>query len=422
MPIVRNTHLCALHILGLLWLTLIPLSVSAQKERYPFVDYAANRMHGDSNSKSFAHFAKRWSQLQAGKHVQLNIVHIGSSHVQAGTLPHSIRMNLLRQPQIKTGRRGMIFPYSAAARCNNPADYRVHCVEQVDLCRNVYEAPQAVLGLCGIAVTAHDSLTTIWMVRNEYETDFPLDHIVLLGYSPDGVTPWLQLPDGSQIACQRYDTPTRRYHYRLPQAADSLAIVIPCDSAQQFTLTGVLLDSDRSGLSYHAIGVNGAALKDYLKCPFFTRDLALLQPDMVIFGIGINDAAAPDFDSAVFHQQYRQLVDSVRSVNPNCALIFITNNDSYKRVKKRRSVQYRVNENALAVREVFFRLAAECDGVVWDQLEVMGGLRSMKQWIAARLAQRDHVHFTVAGYRLIGDLFSQALTDALKEQMSDIKK
>ena len=60
-------------------------------------------------------------------------------------------------------------------------------------------------------------------------------------------------------------------------------------------------------------------------------------------------------------------------------------------------------------------MAREVGGVVWDQFQLMGGLRSMEQWQRAKLAQSDRVHFTRAGYQLLGDLFYDALLDAYRK-------
>ena len=398
-----------------LLLSLLFAAAMAQAQDYPFVNREANRMHGDSCSATFAHFARKWQQLTRKHQGNINIVHIGSSHVQAGTLPHRIRMNMLEKSGTAPGPRGLIFPYSAAAKCNNPADYRVHCVEKVDLCRNVYKQPVAQLGLCGIAVTAHDTLTTIQIVRNEYQADFQVDNVTVMGYSPSGVVPELDI-DGRLTHPAIIDTISRRYHFPLAHSVDSFSIILPCDTLQTFTLTGIYLGNLRPGLSYHSIGVNGAALDDYLRCPYLTRDLRMLKPDMVIFGIGINDAAAPDFDTVVFYNRYRALVDSVRSVNPQCAIVFFTNNDSFKREGRGRKRHYVVNRNGLLARNVFYRLARDTDGMVWDQFEVMGGLSSMKTWKEAKLAQNDRVHFTRAGYKLLADLFTDALTRALDKR------
>jgi lysophospholipase L1-like esterase len=140
----------------------------------------------------------------------------------------------------------------------------------------------------------------------------------------------------------------------------------------------------------------------------------MLHPDMVIFGIGINDAAAPDFDTVAFRANYLSLIDSIRSVNPDCAFVFLTNNDSFRAVRRKRRTHYEVNRNGLLAREVFYRLADDCSGAVWDQFEIMGGLKSMDAWYKEKLAQKDRIHFTIAGYQLIGNLFSNALFDAYK--------
>jgi hypothetical protein len=46
----------------------------------------------------------------------------------------------------------------------------------------------------------------------------------------------------------------------------------------------------------------------------------------------------------------------------------------------------------------------------------MGGLKSMDTWYKEKLAQKDRIHFTVAGYQLLGNLFSNALFDAYKAE------
>ena len=65
------------------------------------------------------------------------------------------------------------------------------------------------------------------------------------------------------------------------------------------------------------------------------------------------------------------------------------------------------------MREVFYRLAEETGGAVWDQFEIMGGLQSMDLWRKAKLGQSDRVHFTNAGYSLLGNLLADALLQAL---------
>ena len=387
--------------------------VLAQREpvelpQYSFVKYKENKLHFDTSSSSMNVFFQKWQRMIDTRQGNINIVHIGGSHVQAGTMSNTIRTNLMHTfPSFVAG-RGMIFPYSAAARCNNPRDYIVHCPQKVTLTRNIYKEHTYPLGLCGIAITAADSLTEVQIVMNESTVDYATNRVVILGHSDEQVVPLLSF-DNRQVYPSYVDRNTDRYVFNISTIVDSFAIIIPCNEGEKFTLTGIYLGNRRPGISFHSIGVNGAAVPDYLRCQNFIRDLRMLHPDMVIFGIGINDASCSDFDTAVFRANYLTLADSIRTINPDCAFVFITNNDSYHKKSRRR---YEVNRNGLLAREVFYRLADDTDGAVWDQFEVMGGLKSMEKWFKNKLAQKDRVHFTTEGYQLVGNLFTNALFDA----------
>lgn len=382
--------------------------------KYDFIRYDSNILRFDTNSAQMKRFFKKFQHVVNEKQGNINIVHIGGSHVQAGTLTNRIRTNILTAYPQKVGDRGLLFPYSAAAKCNNPADYKVHCFEKVELTRCVYKEPQHNMGLCGIAITAKDTTTTLQVLLNEPRFDYHTSQVILFGESPESVIPRFNI-QGREVYPSYIDPLTHRYVFNLSSTTDSIDIVLPCQKNQSFTLTGIFMGNKNNGITYHSIGVNGASVPDYLKCSYLTNDIKLLKPDLVVFGIGINDAAGPNFDSAQFRQNYLQLIDSITSVAPNCAFVFITNNDSYKRVKKH---TYAVNQNGPKARDVFYRLAEDTHGAVWDQFEIMGGLKSMEKWRINKLAQADKVHFTRAGYELVGDLFTNALFQALDNYMA----
>lgn len=375
---------------------------------YKFINYKANTLHYDAGSPAMTRFFNKWQRMVESGQGNISIVHIGGSHVQAGSLTNTVRCNILTAYPDLVGPRGMLFPYSAAARCNNPPDYRVRCPQKMILTRNVHKEHTYPLGVCGIAVTASDTHSEILIQMNEPRVNYSSSRIILLGHTEQGVVPRLRV-DGREYYPSYIDNRTDRYLFNLKTTVDSFTVVLPCREGQQFTVSGVYLDNNRPGFIYNSIGVNGASVPDYLRCQNLVRDLRLMHPDVVVFGIGINDAVPANFDTAAFRQNYLQLVDSVRAVNPDCAFIFITNNDSFRKEGRRR---YSVNPNGKLAREVFYRLAKDVDGAVWDQFEVMGGLRSMDLWRQAGLAQTDRVHFTTAGYQLVGDLFSNALFEA----------
>ena len=155
-------------------------------------------------------------------------------------------------------------------------------------------------------------------------------------------------------------------------------------------------------------------MESYLNCLDLERDLRLVKPDLVIFGIGINDAAADTFTQEKFIRDYDALIEVIHRISPDCALLFVTNNDSYKKVSRKK---YEVNPNGLLAEEAFIELGRKHNGAVWDFFDIMGGLKSMQKWQDEGIAQKDKVHFTSSGYMLIGDLLFNALMDRYMEHL-----
>ena len=122
---------------------------------------------------------------------------------------------------------------------------------------------------------------------------------------------------------------------------------------------------------------------------------------MVIFSIGINDAYEEDFSKESFYNNYDTLIQKIKSINPNTAILLTTNNDSYYMRKY-------PNKRALEVREKMLQLAQNKDLALWDMFQVMGGLNSIKDWQKNKLAKNDLIHLSYDGYNLIGDLLFEA--------------
>lgn len=186
----------------------------------------------------------------------------------------------------------------------------------------------------------------------------------------------------------------------------------------RFTVTALLTETDAPGISYTNIGINGARVPSYFEqiCPNLENELKFFNPDLVIFAIGINDANTDNFDGKVFEKNYDVLISRIKKVNPNIAIIFETNNDMYRKVKKR-YVQHPPGEVA---RQAFYRLAEKHKAGVWDKFYIMGGLGSMSAWEKADLAKKDKVHFNLAGYNMLGDMFFKAFLGAYQMHIAKL--
>ena len=186
-----------------------------------------------------------------------------------------------------------------------------------------------------------------------------------------------------------------------------------------FTLTGILAENNAPGITYTNVGINGAKVANYFEeiCPLFEKEMSYYKPDLVIFAIGINDANVEIFNDKQFREEYDMLIKRIRKVSPMTAFIFETNNDSYRKIRKKKYVQH---PNGEIARKAFFMLADKHKAGVWDKFSIMGGLGSMAKWEKADLAKKDKVHFKTAGYQLLGDMFYKALMQAYFEHIANL--
>lgn len=201
--------------------------------------------------------------------------------------------------------------------------------------------------------------------------------------------------------------------------ADSLLDTIPRPARPRFTLSGVLLENSSAGISYTSVGINGARVPHYFEepCPNLERDLAFYKPDLVILSIGINDANVENFDEKRFRANYDTLITRLYRVAPNVPIIFTSNNDSYKKIRRRR---YAKHPNGAIARDAFKKLAEDYKAGFWDLFTLMGGLGSMSDWEKAGLAKKDKVHFTHDGYVFLGDMLYAAFLKAYDNHLTTL--
>lgn len=380
---------------------------------YSFLDSSANKIVGEGRN-----YEKVWAKLDSllllGEG-NLRIMHIGGSHVQGGALTHELRRDFLTLCQGKAGDVGMAFPYTAA-KTNTPLGYRTHYTGKWTSSKCLKSQPEFKLGLMGMAVAPEDTGATVSLVtRPRYplpgEEPIPFDVVKVLGYTEGDTRPVvLHASDTLEGIREEF------YHrFNLPCRTDSVNIGFRGDSGR-FVITGLRLENGNPGVSVSGVGVNGASLVSYQRCENLRRDLELVRPDLVIFAIGINDAVSVDFNTELFKMRYESMISKVLEVNPDCAILFVSNNDSCRRVRRK---GYVTNQNGPLASEAFADLAKMYHACHWDLFNIMGGLGSMRRWEAEKLARRDKVHFTESGYELIADMLFNALMRRYEEYISE---
>ncbi len=407
------------------------------------IDTSKNHIEFPAGNAAFAPFLHKLDSLVYTGKGNVNILHLGGSHIQADVISNRVRTHLVQDLKLPAAGRGFVFPYTAA-RTNTPISYASRRKGHFKWLRSVRKDRKYNLGLMGFEVTTIDPFAEVRIILDSRIPNEKFWHFTqarVFGYSPNFIEPVLQLDSNGAHYFGKYDSLSNSFEFALPRRADSLIITFPwkdslaqkllldtlgkLDSLGQdslfadtnffysqpsFTLTGILLTDTVPGITYNSIGVNGADLEAYLSLENMESDLSFSPPDLVILAIGVNDANVDIFDPELFKARYDTLITRIRSIAPKAAFIFMSNNDNYY------TKTNTPNLNGILVVQACKELAQKYKGGFWDMYSVMGGFKSVETWELVDYAKKDHVHFTNAGYELLGDLFYDALQEVLRPE------
>ena len=360
-------------------------------------------------------------KMIAKKDRKLNFYHIGGSHIQADIYTHDFRTFLQSNWPGLDGERGLVFPFGLAST-NNPSNYNFSSPNNWTGFRSVSARPEDLqYGLTGAAIKCADSLIVVNFKHMRSLVKPPFNRLRI--YHNTGEF-FYDMNFGSQ---ELFVTDT--YHHadlgyseiRFSDKMDSLDIqfIRTCNIDTSLEIYGFEFLNDLPGITYNAIGINGAGLYTYLGNEHFLRDLKIHPPDFFAFSLGTNDAytSYENFNPLKYKENLEEMIKLVLTVNPKCAILLTVPNDCLFNKKH-------VNKNTERQREVIYQLAAKYEQAVWDFYGIMGELGSSKSWKENGLMQADYVHFTAGGYHIKGSLLIDAFLKYLLQfdKLSEIKK
>lgn len=348
-----------------------------------------NQIQFDHN---LSNFKQAIENLESGSQTEVNIVHIGDSHIQADFLTKETRK--MFQAQYGNAGRGFVFPYRFA-KSWGPLDVKFRTSSLWTHCDVLHPKASCTIGTCGFSIQAQSNATFSISTR-KMEVEPAFSKIELWASSAI-------LPSAAAETYSHSQEDKRQFIY-LNQASDSIALI----ASKETTLHGIVLKNERPGVLYHAIGVNGVATNQYQKSQI-EEDLPNLNPDLVILSFGTNDSylSASRFCSNCIVERYKSLINRVKNTTPT-ANILITAPPSHFRNKQ-------PNNNLLSLNQGLKEMC-ETEGVAyWDLLTLMGGPEAMREWVKESLARRDYIHFTQKGYALQGQLLFEAIHKTLEK-------
>lgn len=377
-----------------------------RQTQYSFIDKKASRLEIPGDTSRLKRAKEKMEKVLLFGKGRFNIVHIGGSHVQADAFSNRVRMRFAEMQPMAGAERGAIFPWSAA-KTNGPQNMQTYYTGTWKKTQNSLGAADKAMGIMGYTITTTDTGASIGFELNAWDTRWTYNRLRVFAEIEDSITTMLLVVNGDTLESK---TKGGCYEFETVQYETGGKLIFRnSDNCQaEVSILGLIPENDRNGITYHSLGVNGASLASWLKCTEFDNEIKYLKPDLVIFGVGINDANVPynSFSEEVYKERYRQLIEKIRKVNPQCVFVFITNNDCVLRLKRKNRG---VNRNTPRVEQAMRELAKEYNGAVWNQFRVMGGLGSADNWVKAGLMNNDKIHFTYEGYCLLGDMMYEAL-------------
>jgi lysophospholipase L1-like esterase len=367
-------------------------------------NFVRNEQNIIQNSEVLTPFFKKMLEQRLRGGQKISIVHIGDSHVLGDFLTQLVRNRL--QDEFGNAGRGLIFPYRAAGS-NGPRDFGFESRggwSGDDLNTVKENVPIGVAGFSLSTANLSASLTLrlktdtsdlgrlskITIFHPNTPTAFDFEISDLENPKAENAMPVI---DGQFMTSFYFDKPTNEVTIR-PRKGDL--------SQKNVRIDGISIENELSGVLYHAIGVNGARFWNYANARDFAREIADLNPDLIIFSLGTNEAQSPDISPNSMKKQITTAVDAIRETCGNPPILLTTPADSYLRGQG-------FNPYMPRVRNGIIDFANEKHAAYWDLFDITGGENSAQNWRSAGLFSRDSVHYSGDGYRVQGKLLFSAM-------------
>ncbi|MDG1903694.1 MAG: hypothetical protein P8I37_04955 [Schleiferiaceae bacterium] len=243
-------------------------SLGALSLKYPFLDTTKQSLQYFGSEDALESFFEKLDRTIFEGEGKVNIVHMGGSHVQGGTLSHTMRMNLAQLAPELNVERGFFFPHRLA-NTNMPGNIYVKKIGTWEGCRNSIPRNNCPWGFSGIdAITRDkDAGFAVQSFSGPGEAYAFKELRVFEHYQSNTMVPiCTPTPDSTYV-----DTAAGVRCWYFNTLIDSVAVSFDAtqEGESQYTLQGLQMVRDEPGLIYHALGVNGAATKSFLRSENF---------------------------------------------------------------------------------------------------------------------------------------------------------
>jgi lysophospholipase L1-like esterase len=372
----------------------VPVSAKTRAEAHEFV-YQTVADSSDTPVENAAALVPFFEQLYRHQRGEmpgpLHILHYGDSHTAADEWTGDLRSRF----QEKFGDGGSGF--SLAGRPWNSyrrMDVRSGSTRGWHSDGLVGRAGDGVYGLGGVSMSTARAHEAVYLDANAAEFE------LFYYQQPGGGT--VQLYDNGEPSEQlSTDGEPGPAYYRLETTPGMHRVEAETLDRGPVRLFGWVAENT-TGITYEELGINGAEASIVLGWNEETlrSNIEHRNPALIVLAYGTNEAGRKDWTLESYREMYSQLISRLRADAPTATILVIGPPD---RSQKIRRVGWQTMEKVDVIAEAQREAALANGCAFWDLRSKMGGKGSMLKWVAAGMAQSDHVHFTGPGYRMLGD-------------------
>jgi lysophospholipase L1-like esterase len=356
------------------------------------------------------------------------VVHIGDSHVQMGYMDETIRTYL--QDAFGNAGNGFVFPYSLAKSFgprgllsqstglwqhgtwlkNNDAHglaltgYSLKLLQPKGALLFTFEENNAVNKY---------NLLRVWHCLPQGSQNITAR--IIVDSQNININKSLNLQNREEILKQNSGSIFQSdFDLKSDAIVKNLELEFTCDStsAVKPEFLGFQWQNNRQqGIEYHSYGVVGAQFNHFLaQQELCIAQLKSIQPNIVIFSFGSNEAYNSGWDSANSKKKLQSFFTTLRSQLPGTAIL-VTSCPDTRSAGTIPPMQKSVNT-------VLKTVSMKNNLSFFDLNLAMGGWGAVYKWNQAGLVMKDMLHFNANGYRLQGKMLVSALFETYNKRAS----
>jgi lysophospholipase L1-like esterase len=232
---------------------------------------------------------------------------------------------------------------------------------------------------------------------------------------------YLEQPWGGDVHVIVPGRPPEKLSTRGPKKVSRVHSVSVPDGPGQMTIHtwgdgdvrifGVALERDVPGVTYDALGANGARIRlwDSMSETHWAEQFALRKPALVVLQYGTNESEDDDFKDEIYEAALDRTLSKVQEAAPDASILIVGPLD---RAEKGEGGKLRSKPIIVRLVEMQKKAAEGHRVAFWNTFEAMGGEGSMGRWVKAnpQLGGWDFTHPTPLGAETIARLLFRALT------------